>query len=44
VFSVLVVISLVGTVSGKSLKLLPPDFFYFKAKMHQIRFGAFGAP
>jgi len=29
------VISLVGTISGKSLKLLPSDV---KAKMHQIRF------
>ena len=28
VFSVLVVISLVGTVSGKALKLLPPDVIF----------------
>jgi len=27
-FSILVVISLVGTVSGKSLKLLPPDVIF----------------
>jgi len=41
VFSLLVVISLVGTISGKSLKLLPPDVInYFKAKMHQIRYSA----
>ena len=37
VFSIWVVISLVGTISGKSLKLLPPDVT-FNAKMHQIRF------
>jgi len=35
---ILAVNSLFGTISGKSLKLLPPDA-YFKAKMeHQIRF------
>jgi len=28
VFSVLVVISTVGTISGKSLKLLPPDVIF----------------
>jgi len=28
VFSILVVISLVGTISGKSLKLLPPDVIF----------------
>jgi len=28
IFSVLVVISLVGTISGKSLKLLPPDVIF----------------
>jgi len=27
-FSILVVISLLGTVSGKSLKLLPPDVIF----------------
>jgi len=37
VFSGLAVISLVGTISGKSLKLLPPDVI-FTAKMRQIRF------
>ena len=37
VFSVLFAISLVGTISGKSLKLLPPDVI-FTAKMRQIRF------
>ena len=35
IFSIWVVISLVGTISRKSLKSLPPEF---KAKMHQIRF------
>jgi len=28
VFSILVVISVVGTISGKSLKLLPPDVIF----------------
>jgi len=28
VFSILVVISLVGTISGKSIKLLPPDVIF----------------
>ena len=28
VFSILVVISLVGTISGKSLRLLPPDVVF----------------
>ena len=29
VFSILVVISVVGTISGKSLKLLPPDVIFY---------------
>ena len=37
VFSILVVISVVGTISGKSLKLLLPDV---KVKMHQFDFGS----
>jgi len=36
-FSISVVISPVGTISGKSLKLLPPDVIFKKAKMHQIQ-------
>jgi len=37
VFPISVVISLVGTISGKSLKCCH-QMSYFKAKMHQIRF------
>ena len=37
VFSILVVIFLVGTISGKSLNCCH-QMPYFKAKMHQIRF------
>ena len=44
VFSILVVISLVGTISGKSLKLLPPDIIFLKLKCTKFDFGWGSAP
>jgi len=38
------VISVVGTVSGKSLKLLPPDVIFLKRKCIKFDFGGGSAP
>jgi len=44
VFSILVVISLIGTISGKSLKKFCLQVSHFKVKVHQIRFRLGTAP
>ena len=47
VFSILIVIFVIGTISGKSLKLLPPDvIFYNYNAPHSISAagGAYSAP
>jgi len=45
IFSILVAISLFGTILGKSLKLLPPDVIFFKAKMQKKSISvAYSAP
>jgi len=44
VFSVLLVISLVGTISRKSLKLLRPDVIFLKLKCTKFDIGCGSAP